>query len=89
MSAKVIAPDLGVYYEYGINYSKAGAGKVSMPKVATITMTFNDAEPGIPMGDYHLGDVTITDESGTNGSITTNSTLFKSKLVAEDITFFW
>lgn len=88
ITATVIALDLGYYYEYGLNFSKAGGGKVSMPKVAKINITVNDVEPLVPMSRFHFGDVTLTDESGTNGSITTISTEWKSKLALDDITFF-
>jgi hypothetical protein len=88
ITATVIALDLGYYYEYGLNFSKAGGGKVSMPKVAKINITVNNVEPLVPMSRFHFGDITLTDESGTNGSMTTTNTEFKSKLTLDDITFF-
>lgn len=88
-TAIVIAPDLGGYEDYGRNYAQAGNGKVSMPKLAKLTMEFNNIEARVPIAYYNLGNVTMTDMSGQYGAISTANTEFKAKLDANDITFFY
>lgn len=72
MTFKVIAPDLGVYEDYGINYSKAGNGQVRLPKVATITVEMKQVDPNVPVAQFRLGSVVFTD--GINGSMATDAT---------------
>lgn len=88
-TAIVIAPDLGGYEDYGRNYAQAGDGKVSMPKLAKLTMEFKNIEARVPIAYYNLGSVTMTDMSGKYGTISTANTEFKAKLDANDITFFY
>lgn len=89
MSAKVIAPDLGYYEDYGINYSKAGKGKVFLPKVATVKIEVDQVEPDVPTGRYNFGKVTLTDATGRYGSITTDKAQFHAKIALDDVMFLW
>ena len=72
MTFRVIAPDLGYYEDYGINYSKAGNGMVRLPKAATITVEMKQVDPSIPVAQFRLGHVTFSD--GINGSMATDTT---------------
>ncbi len=88
-SAKVIAPDLGYYEDYGINYAKAGKGKAFLPKVATVTVELNQVEPDVPTGRYNFGRVTLTDATGRYGSATTEKAQFHAKIALDDIMFLF
>ena len=72
MTFRLIAPDLGYYEDYGINYSKAGNGMVRLPKAATITVEMKQVDPSIPVAQFRLGHVTFSD--GINGSMATDTT---------------
>lgn len=89
ISTTVIAPDLGYYEDYGINYAKAGKGIVSMPKVLDVKMEFNQVEPDVPVGHYRVGNITLVDKSGSYGSMTTTNVLVHEKLTVDDILFLW
>ena len=51
-----------------------------MPKVATITLEFDQIDMRFPIAQFNIGKVTISDESGKNGFITTENVLFKSSI---------
>jgi hypothetical protein len=89
ISTTVVAPDLGYYEDYGINYAKAGAGKVSMPKVLDVKMEFNQVEPDVPVGHYRIGKITLTDKSGNYGTMITDNATMHEKLTVDDILFLW
>lgn len=89
MSAIVVVPDLAGYSDYAKNYAQAGDGKVTMPKLTKLTMSFSNITPRVPIPYYNLGNVTMTDMTGTYGMAATDSTEFKAKLDANDITFFY
>lgn len=86
-SAKVVAPDLGYYEDYGINYAKAGKGKVFLPKVADVRVELDQIEPDVPTGRYGFGKVTLSDATGRYGSATTEKAQFHAKLTVDDLMF--
>ncbi|MEW6732104.1 MAG: IPT/TIG domain-containing protein [Acidobacteriota bacterium] len=81
ITMKIVAPDLFNYEFYGINYANAGDGVVSMPKVATVTIELPEIEARFPVAKYQRGTVTITDESGNNGTKVTSSVTFTSDVL--------
>jgi hypothetical protein len=78
LTMKVIAPDLFKYERYGENYEKAGEGIVSMPKVATVRLDFDQIDMRIPVAQYNIGSATIIDDSGKNPSVVTEKVQFRS-----------
>lgn len=86
-SATVVAPDLGYYEDYGINYAKAGKGKAFLPKVANVTVELDQVEPDVPTGRYGFGKVTLADATGRYGSITTEKAQFHAKIALDDLMF--
>jgi len=88
-SAKVIAPDLGYYEDYGINYAKAGKGKAFLPKVATVKFELDQVEPDVPTGRYGFGRVTLTDATGRYGSAVTEKAQFHAKIALDDVMFLF
>ncbi|MEW6732491.1 MAG: IPT/TIG domain-containing protein [Acidobacteriota bacterium] len=81
LALKIVAPDLFNYEEYGHNYEKAGNGRVIMPKVATVLIDLQKIQTRVPVPLFNVGNVTIIDESGTNGRITSNNVAFYSSVI--------
>lgn len=72
MTMTMVAPDLGYYEDYGINYAKAGNGVVHLPKAMTVTLEMNQIQPNLPASKFITGKVTFNDF--VNGSMTTQAT---------------
>ncbi len=76
MTFKLVAPDLGYYEDYGINYSKAGNGQITLPKYMTVGVEMLDIQPNVPASYFHLSKVTFTDEVTGKGSQVTQQARF-------------
>lgn len=74
MTMTFVAPDLGYYEDYGINYSKAGNGQVRLPKVINLTVEMQDIQPNLPTSYFRVGRVTFTDNFGNQPMVTEKAT---------------
>ncbi|MFY9225626.1 MAG: IPT/TIG domain-containing protein [Blastocatellia bacterium] len=86
MTFRLIAPDLGVYEPYGINYAAAGNGQVKLPKVLTVTVEMDAIQPNIPASKFLTGKVTYKDFA--NGSMTTKVETFSNTFSITDVPEF-
>ncbi|MFY9221666.1 MAG: hypothetical protein WAQ98_03290, partial [Blastocatellia bacterium] len=86
MTFRLIAPDLGVYEPYGINYALAGNGQVTLPKVLTITVEMDAIQPNIPASKFLTGKVIYKDFA--NGSMTTDNATFSNTFSITDVPEF-
>ena len=86
MTFRLIAPDLGVYEPYGINYALAGNGIVKLPKVLTVTVEMDAIQPNLPASKFLTGKVTYKDFA--NGSFTTEVPAFSNTFSITDVPEF-
>jgi hypothetical protein len=86
MTFRLIAPDLGIYEPYGVNYSLAGNGIVKLPKVLTVTVEMDAIQPNIPASKFLTGKVTYKDFA--NGSFTTEVPAFSNTFSITDVPEF-
>lgn len=86
MTMTLIAPDLGYYEDYGINYAKAGNGQVRLPKVMTVTVEMSQIDPNLPASKFVVGKVTINDF--INGSMATQNPTFTNTFSITDVPDF-
>ena len=86
MTFKLVAPDLGVYEPYGINYAAAGNGVVKLPKVLTVTIEMDQIQPNIPASKFLTGKVIYKDFA--NGSFTTEVQTFANTFSITDVPEF-
>jgi hypothetical protein len=86
MTFQVVAPDLGYYEDYGINYSKAGGGIVHLPKAMVITVEMNQIDPNLPSSNFRLGKVTFNDRN--NSPMVTQQATFANTFSVTDVPDF-
>jgi hypothetical protein len=86
MTFRLIAPDLGYYEDYGINYAAAGNGKVKLPKVMNVTVDMKQIDPAVPTSKFVLGKVIFSDFA--NGSMTTDNPTFANTFSVTDVPNF-
>lgn len=70
MTMTLIAPDLGYYEDYGINYASAGNGQVRLPKVINLTVEMQQIEPNLPASYFRVGKITFSDNLGSQPMVT-------------------
>ena len=87
MTMTFVAPDLGYYEDYGINYSKAGNGQVRLPKVINLTLEMQEIQPNLPASYFRLGKVTFTDNFG-NPPMVTDKAIFANTFSITDVPDF-
>ena len=86
MTFRVIAPDLGYYEPYGINYAAAGNGVVKLPKVATVTVEMQQIDPNLPASYFRIGKVTFSDFA--NGTRVSEQVPFANTFSITDVPDF-
>lgn len=87
MSMTLIAPDLGYYEDYGINYAKAGNGIIRLPKVINLTVEMEQIDPNLPSSYFRVGRVTFTDNLG-NSPMVTEKAVFSNTFSITDVPDF-
>lgn len=88
MTFRLIAPDLGRYEEYGINYDKAGSPLVKLPKALSITVEMQEIQPNIPTSYFRIGKITFRDEITGQGSSITEKAVFANTFSITDVPDF-
>ncbi len=86
MTFQVVAPDLGYYEDYGINYAKAGNGVVHLPKAMIITVEMSQIDPNLPASNFRLGKVTFNDRN--NSPMVTQQATFANTFSVTDVPDF-
>ena len=89
MTFRLVAPDLGVYEDYGINYSKAGNAETRLPKLITLTVEMQDIQPSTPASQFKIGKVTFNDElTGKGIKVTENATFANTFSITDVVDLF-
>lgn len=83
MTFQLVAPDLGYYEDYGINYSKAGNGLVHLPKAMIVTVEMSQIDPNLPASNFKLGKVTFNDRN--NSPMVTEQATFANTFSVTDV----
>lgn len=81
----LVAPDLGVYEDYGINYSKAGTAETRLPKLMTITVEMQNIEPSTPASQFKIGKITFNDSLTARGVKVTENAVFANTFSLTDV----
>lgn len=81
----LVAPDLGIYEDYGINYSKAGSNETRLPKLMTITVEMQNIQPSTPASQFKIGKVTFNDELTGRGLKVTENAVFANTFSITDV----
>jgi hypothetical protein len=85
MTMRLVAPDLGYYEDYGINYSKAGTTETRLPKLITLTVEMQDIQPSTPSSQFRIGKVIFNDEVTGKGIKVTENLTFANTISITDV----
>jgi hypothetical protein len=85
MTLTLVAPDLGVYEDYGINYSKAGTAETRLPKLMTVTVEMQNIQPSTPASQFKIGKITFNDSLTARGVKVTENAVFANTFSITDV----